>query len=99
MLKALYGHPDAGTYWEQKCDAHVKAVGFVPIGSEWPSCYYHPKLSLMLTIYVDDIKLAGLKANISHGWKYCVKGYILNPSSELLVRVPSIWDADTSLIR
>ena len=34
--KALYGHPDAGTYWEQKCDAHVKAVGFVPIGLEWP---------------------------------------------------------------
>ncbi len=58
MLKALYGHPDAGTYWEQTCDAHVKAVGFVPIRLEWPSCYYNPKLSLMLSIYVDDFKMA-----------------------------------------
>ena len=40
LLKALYGHPDSGTYWERKCEAHVKAVGFVPIGPEWPSCYY-----------------------------------------------------------
>ena len=38
LKKALYGHPDAGTYWEQKCDAHVRSVGFVPIGPEWPSC-------------------------------------------------------------
>ena len=51
LLKALYGHPDAGTYWEQKCDAHAQAVGFVPIGPEWPSCYYHPKLPLMFSIY------------------------------------------------
>ena len=41
--KALCGHPDAGAYWEQKCDAHVQAVGFVPIGLEWPSCYYRAK--------------------------------------------------------
>ena len=65
LLQALYGHPDAGT---RKCDAHVQAVGFVPIGPEWPSCDYHPKLSLMLSIYVDDFKMAGLKANISNGW-------------------------------
>ena len=44
LKKDLYGHPDAGTYWEQKCDAHVRSVGFTPIGLEWPPCYYHPKL-------------------------------------------------------
>ena len=38
LKKALYGHPDAGTYWEQTCDAHVQSVGFIPIGPEWPSC-------------------------------------------------------------
>ncbi|MFM7989794.1 MAG: hypothetical protein ACKPKO_61820, partial [Candidatus Fonsibacter sp.] len=27
--KALYGCPDAGTYWGKKCDAHIKSVGFV----------------------------------------------------------------------
>ena len=44
LKKALYGHPDAGTYWEQKCDARVQSVGFIPIGPEWPSCYYHTKI-------------------------------------------------------
>ncbi len=27
---ALYGHPDAGGYWEQHCEAHLSKVGFVP---------------------------------------------------------------------
>ncbi|MFM7978150.1 MAG: reverse transcriptase domain-containing protein, partial [Candidatus Fonsibacter sp.] len=67
LKKALYGHPDAGTYWEKKCDAHIKSVGFAPIGPEWPSCYYNAKLSLMLSVYVDDFKLAGPKNNILVG--------------------------------
>ena len=39
LRKALYGHPDSGTYWEKHCDAHVKKVGFSPVSEEWPSCY------------------------------------------------------------
>lgn len=35
--KALYGHPDSGTYWEEHCDKHCQSVGFVPI-TNWPSC-------------------------------------------------------------
>ena len=31
LKKALYGHPDAGTYWEQKCGRHWQSVGFEPI--------------------------------------------------------------------
>ena len=31
LLKALYGHPDAGTYWVHKCDAHVQAVVSFPV--------------------------------------------------------------------
>ena len=59
LKKALYGHPDSGTFWEQHCDAHVRSVGFVPLGPEWPSCYTHPKLGLFLIIYVDDFKMSG----------------------------------------
>ena len=67
LKKALYGHPDAGTYWEQTCDAHVRSVGFVPIGLEWPSCYNHPKLSLVLSVYVDDFKMVGPKEHMAEG--------------------------------
>jgi hypothetical protein len=30
LTRALYGHPDAGTYWEGHCNAAVLAAGFEP---------------------------------------------------------------------
>eukprot|EP00969_Alexandrium_andersonii_P275625 12181052-Alexandrium_andersonii.AAC.1 len=68
LKKALYGHPDAGTYWEQKCDRHVKSVGYAPVGEEWPSCYYHAELGLLLIIYVDDFNMAGPYFSMAAGW-------------------------------
>ena len=50
---AFYGHPDAGTYWEQHAEKHLRSKSFVPI-DDWRSCYIHPKLDLMLIVYVDD---------------------------------------------
>ena len=44
---ALYGHPDAGGYWEKHCDSSLQSLGFVPI-DEWKSCYTHPKLGSSL---------------------------------------------------
>ena len=57
LFKALYGHPDSGTMWEQHCDRKVRELDFVPVGEEWPSMYFHKKLQLLLVIYVDDLKL------------------------------------------
>ena len=37
LLKALYGHPDAGTCWERHCDRCLQSQGFEPI-ADWPSC-------------------------------------------------------------
>ncbi len=54
--------------WEVKCDSDVKSVGFVAIGAEWPSMYFHHELKLLLIIYVDDFKLAGPEKNIDAGW-------------------------------
>ena len=34
LKKALYGHPDSGTYWEQHCDRIVKKAGFEPLPPE-----------------------------------------------------------------
>ena len=28
---ALYGHPDAGGYWERHCEEHLTSIGFVPV--------------------------------------------------------------------
>lgn len=67
LRKALYGHPDSGTFWEEHCDRKVRSCGFVPLSECWPSCYYHPELKLMLTMYVDDFLRSGPKAHLKRG--------------------------------
>ena len=77
LLRAVYGHPDSDTMWEQHCDTHVKTVGYAPVGVEWPSCYFHHKLRLFLVIYVDEFKMAGPKDNLSSGWSLLQKGLVI----------------------
>ena len=40
LKKALYGHPDAGTYWEMHLNEHLRKVGFTSVTS-WPRCFWH----------------------------------------------------------
>ena len=68
LVLALYGHPDAGTCWEQHCDLTLKAAGFAPILG-WSGCYRHTKLRAVLTVYVDDFKVAAHQNDIKEVWK------------------------------
>ena len=83
LIKALYGHPDAGTMWEKHCDQAVKRLGFVPIGPNWPSMYYYSKLNLLLVVYVDDLKLAGPEANLAKGWTMLRSLLNIEPETDL----------------
>jgi hypothetical protein len=65
---ALYGHPDAGGYWEKHCEAHILKVGFVTI-KDWRSVYWHPDLKLLLIVYVDDFKMSGPVDLVEKGWR------------------------------
>jgi len=71
LNKALYEHPNSGSYWEEKCDRKVRMEGFLPIGEsgEWRSCYLHPGLGVMFVVYVDDFKMAGLREDCEICWK------------------------------
>ena len=53
LVRALYGHPDSGGYWERHCEAAVRKCGFEPI-EEWPSVFWNKDRKLLLMIYVDD---------------------------------------------
>ena len=67
---ALYGHPDSGGFWEQRCERMLKEVGFEFVfPSAWPSVFWHPHLRLLLAVYVDDFKMAGPKDNLAKGWE------------------------------
>ncbi len=67
LRKALYGHPDAGGYWERHCETQLVKVGFTPI-KDWRSCYWHKDLKCFLVVYVDDFKMAGPADNVSKAW-------------------------------
>ena len=67
LVLALYGHPDAGGYWERHCAAHLRSVTFRDI-PDWRSCFWHPLHKVYLTVYVDDFKMAGPQRSVSLAW-------------------------------
>eukprot|EP00959_Pyramimonas_sp_CCMP1952_P171747 3588835-Pyramimonas_sp.AAC.1 len=74
-----------GGHWEQHCEGHVTANGFIKC-SPWRSCYFHHELKLFLITYVDDFKLAGPADKLAQGWKLlqsptlnCPKGIEIDP--------------------
>ena len=67
LLRALYGHPDSGGYWEKHCEKHLLNVGFEPI-QDWRSCFFHPGLKMFLVVYVDDFKMAGKATYMKRAW-------------------------------
>ena len=79
---ALYGHPDAGGFWEQHCEKALRSVGFEQC-PDWKSVFRHPKLNLMLVVYVDDFKLSGPKANLAQGWSLMASKIKLEPPSSI----------------
>ena len=58
LVKALYGHPDAGGLWEQHLKKIIKNLGGQEI-PEYPGNFFFPETKLSLSTYVDDFTLAG----------------------------------------
>ena len=58
LIKALYGHPDAGGYWEAHCEKHLCEVGFEPVPN-WPSVFHHKARNMLLMVYVQDVRPLG----------------------------------------
>jgi hypothetical protein len=65
---ALYGHPMAGVYWERYSHARPLKVGFERIPG-WECLFVHWKHQGMLSVYMDDFKVAGNKENIPKAWE------------------------------
>ena len=65
---ALYAQPLSGAYWEKHCHKQLLDVGFSPIPG-WECLYVHKRLQIVLSVYVDDFKMAGKQENLAAGWK------------------------------
>ena len=80
---SLYGHPMSGKYWENHYSSALLQGGFQRLPG-WECTFYHEKLGLILSVYVDDFKLCGRKESLAKGWKLMTDaGLVLDPPTDL----------------
>ena len=75
LLKALYGHPESGAHGEKHLTDAILMCGGVPIINH-PSSFWIKPLSIMLTVYVDDLLCSGPVASHAKFWK-CLRNSVL----------------------
>ena len=93
LARNLYGHPLAGLLWERQFEKILLKHGWEKIPN-WECLFVHREKGLFLSVYVDDIKLAGKKHNIDPMWKVLNKEVDLGePTSFLGGGIMYTWDA------
>ena len=68
LERNLYGHPMAGLLWERQFEKVLLEHGWEKV-LNWECSFVYRARGLFLSVYVDDIKLAGKKQNINPAWK------------------------------
>ena len=68
LERNLYGHPLAGLLLERQFEKILLQHGWENV-SNWECLLVHRGKGLFLSVYVDDIKLAGKKQDIDPMWK------------------------------
>ena len=86
LERNLYGHPLAGLLWEREFEKILLNHGWEKIPN-WECLFVHREKGLFLSVYVDDIKLAGKKHNIDPMWKVLNKEVDLGEPTSFLDHV------------
>ena len=68
LERNLYGHPLAGLLWERQFEKHPIEVRLGE-SSKLGVFFVNSDKGLFLSVYVDDIQLAGKTENINPTWK------------------------------
>ena len=55
---SLYGHPMSGKYWENHFTEKLESAGYEKMMG-WEYRFVHRRLKFVLSVYVNDFKLAG----------------------------------------
>ena len=86
LEKNLYGHPLAGLLWERQFEKIPVQHGWEKVSS-WECLFVHREKGLFLSVYVDDIRLAGKRQNIDPTWKLLIKEVDLGEPTSFLDHV------------
>ena len=82
FVRNLYGHPLAGLLWERQFGKILVKHVWEKVPS-WECLFVQRQKRLFLSVYVDEIKLAGKKQNINPMWKLLHKVELGEPTSFL----------------
>ena len=83
LERNLYGHPLAGLLWERQFEKILLKHGWEKIPN-WECLFVHREKGLFLSVYVDDIKLAGKNSNLDPMWKLLNKEVDLGEPTSFL---------------
>ena len=86
LERNLYGHPLAGLLCERQFEKILLKHGWEKIPN-WECLFVHREKGLFLSVYVDDMKLAGKKQNLDPMWKLLNKEVDLGASISFLNHV------------
>ena len=86
LERNLYGHLLARLLWERQFEKILLKHGWEKIPN-WECLFVHREKGLFLSVYVDDIKLAGKKHNIDPMWKVLNKEVDLGEPTSFLDHV------------
>ena len=86
LERNLYGHPLARLLWERQLEKNLLQHGWEKV-SKWECLFVHREKGLFLSVYVDDIKLAGKKQIIDPMWKVLNKEVDLGEPNSFLDHV------------
>ena len=86
LERNLYGHPLAGLLWERQFEKILLKHGWEKIPN-LECLFVHREKGLFLSVYVDDIELAGKKQNLDPMWKVLNKEVDLGEPTSFLDHV------------
>ena len=86
LERNLYGHLLAGLVWERQFEKILLQHGWEKVPN-WECLFVHREKGSFLSVYVDDIKLAGKKQNIDPMWKLLNKEVNLGEPTSFLDHV------------
>ena len=89
LSENLYGHPSAGLLWERQFEKILLKYGWERV-SKWESLFVHREKGLFVSVYVDEIKLAGKKQNIDPTRKVLSKEVDLGEPTSFLDHFPGL---------
>ena len=86
LERNLYGHPLAGLLWERQFERVLLQDVWRKVPN-WECLSVNREKGLFLSVYVDDIKLAGKKQNSGPTWKILLKDVDLEEPTSFLDHV------------